>query len=397
MNNFKIELPTKVYFGNNCVLDALLSEKSRINGHILLVCGCSEASAVNAEKMHTWISSVNPDAIVTDYRNPHSNPRLDDVREAAKQAWEKNVHTIIAIGGGSVMDLAKAVAVAAVSEEDIGAYFGTSKELPENTLPIIAVPTTAGTGSELSKAAILTDSAQGVKDGIRGACLAPKVAIVDPELTYTVPLKTTMETGFDVLAHAVESFLSRKADLYSEMLSARAISIVGESLPLLKRFIESREGITEGDIDPSEKEAREKMLFASMLMGINLYRTGNCLPHRMQYPIGALTDTSHGAGLAALFPAWIGREFEVNRDKVQEVFSYLGYPADDIPTDGREVRKIFYGFLKNKLGIGYSLKGLGVKQSAEELAPQVRGNLKSDILSETPDILIKIYEESMGE
>ncbi len=396
MTNFQIELPTKVYFGNSCVFDALKEERELINGRIILVSGCSHASEVNAQKMHTWINEVDPSAMITDYRNPHSNPRLADVREAARLAKEANVNTVIAIGGGSVMDLAKAVAVAAVSREDIGEFFGTGKKLPENTLPIIAVPTTSGTGSELSRAAILSDPDRGVKDGIRGDCLAPQVAMVDPELTYTVPLKTSMETGFDVLAHATESFLSRKADLYSEMLSARAVSIVGEYLPKLKCFIENRNGITNCDIDPAEREAREKMSFASMLMGINLYRTGNCLPHRMQYPVGALTDTSHGAGLAALFPAWIGREFEVNEDKVKEVFSLLGYRPDHI-TSGREAKKTFRDFTDNKLGIGYTLKDLGVDRSAADLAQKVRGNLNSDVLSETPDILIKLYEESMGE
>jgi len=170
---------------------------------------------------------------------------------------------------------------------EIEPFFYGGRE-PGKVLPLVAIPTTAGTGSELSKAAIITDESRKIKKGIRGAALYPKVAIVDSVFTESVPYNITMETGFDVLAHGLESYISKSASPYTEMQSEQALRIVGTYLPALAENLQDR-------------EAREKMSFASMIMGINLGHASTCLPHRMQYHLGAHTDTSHGAGLEALF------------------------------------------------------------------------------------------------
>ena len=132
-----------------------------------------------------------------------------------------------------------------------------------------------------------------------------------------------METGFDVLAHGAESYLAVKANPFSEMLSEKAIRIAGECLPILWN-------------QPAHPEAREKMCFASMLMGMNLANVGTCLPHRMQYPVGAATDTSHAAGLLALYPAWIRYEYDVNQEKVRDIVQWL---TGNRPQDGQQAQR----------------------------------------------------------
>ena len=245
----------------------------------------------------------------------------------------------------------------------------------ESTLPIIAIPTTAGTGSELSKAAIITDEERKVKNGIRGTALYPRLAIVDSWFTETVPFKVTMETGFDVLAHAIESYISRAATPYTEMQSEYAIRIVGKYLPRLAENLQ-------------DVEAREKMSLASMIMGINLGNASTCLPHRLQYPLGAHTDTSHGQGLAALFPAWVRYEYRYSGEKMKKVIKIL---ADINCKDDTDVVESISKFIKS-LGLPITLRETGIEQSLiSEMINEVSGSIEKDPAAQDKDIIEKIY------
>ena len=187
-----------------------------------------------------------------------------------------------------------------------------------------------------------------------------------------------METGFDALAHAIESYLSKRANLHSENLSLQAIRLIGENLPKLNQNLD-------------DHEAREKVSYASMLMGMNLYNVGNCLPHRMQYPIGALTGTSHAAGLAALYPVWIGEEYKVVPHKVENIFKNM---AGKIPHTPIEAREIMVCFL-TKLGIYKTLNDLGIsKEKGPLLVDKISGNLSVDPIGTEENICRKIYQES---
>ena len=272
---------------------------------------------------------------------------------------------IIGFGGGSAMDGAKAIAAGIKSKEDIEVYFYQGKEPGEDTLPVIAIPTTAGTGSELSKAAILTDEVRKVKTGIRGNALYPLTAIVDSCFTETVPFRITMETGFDVLAHAAESYISRAASPYTRVQSETAIQIAGQYLPRLAECL-------------SDAEAREKMSFASMIMGINLGNASTCLPHRLQYPLGAHTDTSHGAGLAALFTAWICCEYKYAPERVERILELLTG--------------------EKKLKLPVSLREMGIaKEQLLVFAKEVSGNIGNDPASCEEGIILKLYETAWQE
>lgn len=380
MREFEFELSTKIYFGTNIINEALQKESRRLAGRVLIVTsGRSLNSYGYLPELVSRIKRLSDNDKVIVYDKITQNPKINEVKEAIELGKKENIQTVVGFGGGSAVDAAKAAAVGIGSEEDIETYLLEGKEPEGYVLPIIAIPTTAGTGSELSKGAIISSPAHRLKTGIRGKKMLPCVAIVDAAYTWTVPARITMETGFDVFAHAAESYMAVKANAFSEMLSEHAIRIVGENLSKLAD-------------NPEDRDAREKMSFASMIMGMNLANVGTCLPHRMQYVIGACTESSHAAGLAALYPSWIGHEFGVNETKVNQVLQWLGYPS---VKESGEARKIFEELLAD-WRLSYSLSEYGIEEvMTDKLAGQVTGNLANDRLSGQSGIIYRILRESI--
>ena len=378
MTEFSMELSTKIYFGTGITQEALEKEKHWFDKKniLLITTGRSLIKYGYLERLEQILKKLSPSSRIVIYDKVSQNPRLSEVKEASELGIENNVQIVIGFGGGSALDAAKAVAAGVADIDLLDDFLLKGLEPTEKTLPMIAIPTTAGTGSELSKAAILSSHEHHIKSGIRGKYMQPKVAIVDAVYTWSVPERITMETGFDVLAHAVESYVAVKANLFSEMLSEKAIKIVGKSLSVLKKDLDNH-------------EAREQMAFASMIMGMNLANVGTVLPHRMQYPIGIETDTSHGAGLIALYPSWIQYEQEVNAQKVQTMLEWLGLKSDSAGDAFKD--------LQEQWGISYTLQALGIeKNRLSTLAEQVTGNLANDKLASCSGIINTILEESFS-
>ena len=371
MNSYELNITTRCYFGDECVECAVKKEKDLIGNKTLLIVGSTTLKKLGfVDELISWI-----DGEVFIYDRVTANPDVAEIRKAIKIGKDNGVDSVIGFGGGSAIDAAKAAAVGIVSDTDIEEYLLKGLIPPDNTLPIIAIPTTSGTGAELSKGAIISSREKKVKSGIRGEKVAPTVAIVDPTYTFFLPFNVTMESGFDVFTHAAESYCAVKANPFSEMLSEKAIKIVGEALPRLKNNLE-------------DHEAREMMSFASHLMGYNVKNVGNCLPHRLQYPIGVLTETSHGAGLIALYPAWIEAEDGVNHKKINDILTWLG------ANNGNSAKERIQNWL-DALGITRNVSDLGRVPVAEELASMVTGNLKNDKLADIDDIVSVLYKESM--
>lgn len=362
---------SKTYFGSGCAEEAVKREKHVFGDRSLLI---TTGGALNrlgfVDEIIGWL-----DAEVVCYDKVTANPDVAEIREAVRLGKEHGVSSVIGFGGGSAIDAAKAAAVGIASDIDVEDYLLKDITPPESTLPIIAIPTTSGTGAELSRGAILSSREKKIKSGIRGDKVAPAVAIVDPTYTFSLPMNVTMETGFDVFAHAAESYCAEKANPFSEMLSEKAIKIVGEALPRLRDHL-------------NDTEAREWMSFASHIMGYNVRDVGNCLPHRLQYPIGVETETSHGAGLAALYPAWMKHEQGVKEERVNRILDWLG--CEKAEDAGERIKK----WLDN-LKISRTITDLGNAMTAEELAGKVTGNLKNDKLADEEGIVVRLYQESM--
>lgn len=381
MTKFEFGLPTKIYFGTGITENALRSEQRWLKEKVMIVTtGGSLIKYGYLDRLKANIEQIAGRGNVKVFDEISKNPKLDEVKRAAEFAGKHGIGVIVGFGGGSALDAAKAVAAGADPFNDLEACLLEGKAPSDQTLPIIALPTTAGTGSELSRAAIISSPQHHVKAGIRGENIIPKVAVVDAAYTWSVSKKVTMQTGFDTIAHAIESYVSRKANLFSEMLSERAALYAGDSLRMLNEDIDNH-------------EAREKMCYASMIMGINLLNVGTCLPHRMQYPIGAVTDTGHAEGLAALYPSWIWHEYSANMEKLDRILSLLG--LDGVGTADR-AEKRFRQFLSG-LGIDNTLLELGISEDMlDDMAVHVSGSIDNDVIAEESGIIRKIYDESLG-
>lgn len=380
MEGFTLEIPTTIYFGNNNVKEALKKESTYLAGTIMVVTtgrSLVRFGYVNDLKRILDNLPLVEETLVFD--NISANPKLEEIQDAVQWGIEKQVKAVIGFGGGSAIDAAKAVAVGVGTTERLERFLLEGIEPSDQTLPVIAIPTTAGTGSELSKGAILSSMTYQMKGGIRGTAILPKAAIVNPVYTWTVPVGITMETGFDALAHAIESYVAVKANYWSEMISEKVIKTVGENLLLLMNNLD-------------DHQAREAMCYASMIVGINLANVGTCLPHRLQYAIGAKTDTSHGAGIAAVYPSWIQRQYGVNENKVKNIIYWL--TGSKIEND-IEARKEMIRFME-KTDTIKTLSDLGIKkEDIPELIEKVTGNLNNDKLSLQKDIISGIYYDSI--
>ena len=177
----------------------------------------------------------------------------------------------------------------------------------------------------------------------------------------------------------MESYLSKRANWHSENLSLQAIRLIGENLPKLHQNL-------------SDHEAREKMSYASMLMGMNLYNIGNCLPHRMQYHIGAMTGTSHALGLVALYPAWIKAEYKVSPDKVIDIFHAL---VNRTPRNSSEAEELMANFLAEQ-ELYTTLMNIGIgEHQIPAIVKKNRGNISVDPIGEEEGVCERIYSESL--
>lgn len=227
------------------------------------------------------------------------------VEEAARMASSKRAGLLIGLGGGSNIDLAKGVATLLAHGGELDRYYGDSA-VPGEILPVMAIPTTAGTGSEVSPVAVFADDARRMKVGVSSAYLVPRWALVDPLLTVSCPPSVTAHSGMDALSHAIEAlcalaYTDTEPDAsrsrafcgknpYSDTLALEAVSLIGRSLIRAYR-------------DGGDLQAREDMMLASMFAGLAFAAAGTGLVHALQYPIGALTKTPHGLGNALLLPA----------------------------------------------------------------------------------------------
>lgn len=234
---------------------------------------------------------------------------------------------IVAIGGGSAIDLAKAVSVFSINRDLDFNEIPNKEQLKR--LPFIAVPTTAGTGSEATKVMVITDVDNGVKRNPGHPNLIPDVAILDPLLTVSLPKHLTAYTGMDALAHAIEAYVSTKATALSDFFALEAIKMVGESLPLAYE-------------NGNNLEAREKMLLASTYAGIAFSNASTNLAHATARPLGTRYHLPHGLCVALLLPFVIEYGLEASRERYSEIAKCLGVREGELISKVRDYNAIFH-------------------------------------------------------
>jgi len=295
---------------------------------------------------------------------------ISSITACVEQVADFAPDVVIGVGGGSSMDMAKVVAVLLTHGGDVRSYYGEFA-VPGPVIPLIAVPTTSGTGSEVTPVAVVADEERGAKVGIASPYLIPLIAICDPELTVTCPPGLTACSGADALTHAIEAFttLARAADA---MLTEQHV-FVGKNV-LSDHF--ARLAVTNifhflerAYRDGSDIEAREGIMLAALAAGCAFGTAGTAAAHALQYPVGNLTHTAHGDGVATLLPFVM----QFNRPSCVGAFAELareiGLP-EDTPDAMSQAFIDAVADLLAKVKIPLSLAALGLKAEQQDFVAE---------------------------
>ena len=302
------------------------------------------------------------------YLDVKPNPSVEIVHEAAKVMKESGATAIIALCGGSPMDVAKALGVIAKFGGNITEYEGKGK-VPGPIAPMIAIPTTAGTGSEVTNVAVITDEARNYKLTVNSPYLAATYAILDPELIMTSPASVAAACGVDALIHAIESYISRAATPFTELMAEKAMELIGANI---RQFVACR----------TNEEAACAMMLGSNLAGISFARAAVGNVHAMSHPVSAFFHVAHGVANAVLLPTIMEFNALADNGKYRKIYDYIveGKKSDDsfVPqmlVD--ELRK-----LNRQLGIPEGLAAVGV---TEDKIPQMAADaIKSANIAVNP-------------
>ncbi|WP_446897800.1 iron-containing alcohol dehydrogenase [Clostridium sp. LBM24168] len=329
-NMFSFYMPTRLYIGRGS-LDML--GKVHIPGKRALIVTTSGNSVKKygyLKKVQELLNSQNIKSIL--YDRVMSNPTRFNVMEGAKLARENDCDIIIGLGGGSAIDTAKCIAAMTINPGDLWDYIaagtGKSKVPPNGALPIIAIPTTAGTGSEADPWAVTTNEKTREKIDFGDDNTFPYFSIIDPDLMATIPQKLTAYQGFDALFHSTEGFIANVANPISDALSIKAIEIISKYLP---RAV----------LDGCDKEARSNIAVASTISGI-VESISNCTSeHSIEHALsGFHPDLPHGAGLIAISIAYYENFLDVARDKYILMAKAMGEDLSFYSDDRKQ-----YGFI----------------------------------------------------
>ncbi|GAX89008.1 iron-containing alcohol dehydrogenase [Effusibacillus lacus] len=313
------------------------------------------------------------------------NPSVRTCEKAFALSQELKPDVLVGLGGGSAIDVAKVVGLLATNGGRVVDYEGIDT-FSQPILPLIAIPTTAGTASEVTIFTVITDMERQYKLTIGGFKLAPRWALVDPLMTQTMPKPITASTGLDALVHAIESYTSRMAYPISKALAREAIRLISGNL---------RQAVYNGD----QLEARDKMLMGSLLAGLafNNTRLGNC--HAMSHPVSAMFGVPHGVANSILIP----HVMEFNAMAVPELFADIaedmGENTQGLTIMGKAWKSVESVVqLSRDIGIPNRLSDFNVKSDKiQEMAQDAMksGNILVNPRKTSMDDLVALYEKAM--
>lgn len=354
MDAFSFYCPTKLVFGSGVLSDLGNQLAMLPRASYLVVCGSSKtrASAGFAKVLHI-LDTNSFEYSVFDSVQP--DPDADMVRAAAAQIAARKHQAVIAYGGGSPIDCAKSAALMASNSVDIMEFVSTRQTPQKPALPIIAIPTTAGTGSEMSAAAVTTDTKSKRKIGLSHPSYFPALSLVDPELHISLPPNVTAATGMDALTHVLESYFSLGANPVSDSINQTAIKLICANL--VRAYSE-----------PGNIEARSAMAYASSTAGMAFSNTGLGMVHGFAHPLGAQFCVAHGTANAVMLPYVLAAMKNEISKKAQELSRCsVTVKSAEIQLDSSNnlIESILE--LRGVLGIPASLQELGLTK--EELKP----------------------------
>ncbi len=358
MEGFEFENKVKLYFGSGKI-NELGKLCKGLGSKPMVVTTHSLDDETGFGKVLKRVLSILKDSGIQPvvYDRAVLNPTTTSVDEGARIAIDNNVDYIIGVGGGSAVDTAKAIAVAAKTKRPIWDFLsGKDHETEDITeaLPIAAVDTTAGSATSITMFFVITNPKTNEKPGGGGVITWPTFSIVDPELMLGIPKDVTAVTGLDAFYHSFEGYVSNVANPISDMYSSRSIELVAKYLPI---------AYNQG----SNLEAREKMALASVFAGYSLTGALAVLLHAMAHSVGGFTNIAHGLALSSLLEPWLEFTYPRSPKRVADIIKIFG--TDISGMAGEEAAgtavKVLSDF-KSSIGVDMTLKKTGLPESAFE-------------------------------
>ncbi|GAA1001444.1 iron-containing alcohol dehydrogenase [Subtercola frigoramans] len=354
-----LRLPDRIHFGEGSFA-SVPREAVRLGRRVLVVC---DPFLLETEELSGLLESLASEgAIVSVESEIIPELPLDVVERVSGRCRSAQPDVIIGFGGGSALDMAKLVSLTLRHGAPLTQYYGENA-VPGPVVPLIAIPTTAGTGSEVTGVAVLTDPDRDLKVGISSPYLIPRIAVVDPLLSVGAPARVTAASGADAFVHAVEAFTAAVRDPIwgaeqpvfvgrndlSSLLALTAVRIIFDALPRAVR-------------DGGDLAARHAMAYGSLLAGMAFGSAGTHLSHAIQYPVGALTHTPHGVGTGMLLP-FVLREIRASAsDRLAEIAEAIGVATGNAETSA-DAAIVAIASMMREIGLPASLAEMGVTEA----------------------------------
>lgn len=382
--NFEFFMPTRLVFGPGKVKEVGTYVKF-IGKKALIVTGRSSAKKTGHLDMVT--KSLEQEGIEwLAFDEVEPNPFTTTVERGANLARENHVDVVIGLGGGSAMDTAKGIAFMALNEGHVADYIAGKQG--GDVLPIVLITTTAGTGSEANNYAVFTNPETKVKKSLKSPKTYARVSIIDPELMLTVPKKVTASTGIDVFFHAMEAYVGRRSQPFTDALALEAIRLVAESL---KGAYEHGEDI----------QYRERMAWANTLAGVAINLSGTCGIHGMGHPLSGIYDVPHGESLAAVSLAFMRFNIFEAPGKFAKVAEALGVDVRGLTLSEAAEKSIeALRDLMDRVGLPKKISAFGITEKdidtlAEHAYTKMTHNLEASPRVPTLDDVKRMYMESL--
>lgn len=382
MNPFNFKIPQNIIFGMGSLaqLPELLIESG--SNHVFLISDGGLAKLGVVEKIESIIQ--NSRITCTTYLGVLPNPTVSIVDEATALYTQCGATSIVALGGGSSMDVAKAVGVLANYGGSITQYEGNFK-VPGPIVPMIAIPTTAGTGSEVTASAVITDESRNYKLSVFSYELLPRYALLDPALIMTAPASIAASCGVDALIHAMEAYISTKATPFSDSMAEKAMELIGANL---RRFVANRQ----------DEDAACAMMLGCNFAGIAFAwaRLGNV--HAMSHPVSGYFHVAHGVANSILLPTVLEYNALADHGRYKKMYNYIHQGSPCIENFQPQMLVDEIRKLNNELGIPARLSDVGV--TADKIPAMAEDAMKSGNIPANPrqttlKDMIALYEKAL--
>lgn len=382
MKDFRFSVPQDITFGEGSLtkLPEILKKQGAAKALLVSDRGLKKLGVVEKVKHIAEEAGIT----VAEFLDVEPNPSVHTVDSAVQAYQESGAESIIALGGGSPMDVAKAVGVLAKYGGSITEYEGAHK-IPGPIVPITAIPTTAGTGSEVTAFSVITDTERSYKLTVFSYELIPASAILDPELIMTVPASVAASCGVDALIHAWEAYTSRDASPFSDAVAEKAMELIGGNL---RRFVADR----------TDREAAGAMMAGSMFAGLAFAwaRLGNI--HAMSHPVSAFFHVPHGVANSILLPVIVEYNALADKGRYEKIYNYISRDREPVKNFVPEMLVREAQNLLRELGIPEHLAEVGV---TEEKIPAMAadamksGNILANPRQSTQKDIEMLYKKAM--